>query len=176
MNKEVEIKLKFKVTKALAIIVVFALITGCNMSKEEAIDMAKDTFAAGIKTDPQQPNQETESFNYFLPPVLDVEETNENNLILTRGNQIYLIFSNPAEGALSKVNYELDKAIEENPILIDTLNSKETFSYLIVSPYRDDEYKVIVGIGGEKGTTITDVRNFKESVKTIIEVIKSVSY
>lgn len=168
--------MKFKVTKAIAILIAIALITGCNISKEEAIDLAKETFIAGVKTDPQQPNQETKLFSYFLPPVLSVEETNENNLILTRGNQIYLIFSNPAEDALSKVNYEQDKTFEEDKILIETLNSEETFSYLIVSPFGDDQYKIIVGIGGEKGTTIANARNFKESVETIIKIINSISY
>lgn len=146
------------------------------MSKEKAIDLAKETFVAGVKADSKQPNQETELFSYFLPPVLTIEETNDNNLVLSRGNQLYLVFSNPSEDALSKVNYELDKAIEEDTIIIETLDNEETFSYLIVAPFGDDEYKVIVGSGGEKGTTITDVRNIQASVETIIEIINSISY
>lgn len=168
--------MKLKVTKILTILLAFAFIAGCNMTKEEAIDLAKETFEAGVTSVPQQPNQETELFSYFLPPVLNIEETNGNNLILTRGNQLYLIFSNPVEDDLSKVNYDQDKAIEENTILIETFDTDETFSYLIVSPFGDNEYKVIVGSGGEKGTTITDLRDIKDSIETLIEIINSVSY
>jgi hypothetical protein len=160
----------------LTILVVFAFIIGCNMTEEEAIDAAKETFTVGVKSESQQPNQETESFSYFLPPILNVEEKNGNNLILSRDNQIYLIFSNPAEDDLSEVNFEENKVFEEKTILIETLKNEETFNYLIISPFGDNEYKIIVGRGGEKGTTITDIQNINDSIETIIEIITSVSY
>ncbi len=151
-------------------------IAGCSVTKEQAIDYAKETFEAEVVTEPKEPNRETELFSYFLPPGLNVKEASENNLILSRGNQIYLVFSNPAEDNFSTVNYEQDHAIEEQAILTETFTSEEAFSYIIVAPYDKDEYKVIVGIGGEKGTTISNKGNIRSSVETIIDVIKSVTY
>ncbi|OIJ09277.1 hypothetical protein BKP35_17235 [Anaerobacillus arseniciselenatis] len=160
----------------LSILITILVITGCNVTQEQAIDYAKETFETGIATETKEPNRETDLFSYFLPPGLNVQEASENNLILSRGNQIYIIFSNPAEDSLSTVNYEQDREVEEKAILTETYTDEEAFSYIIVAPQEDDEYKVIVGIGGEKGTTISNKANIRSSVETIIDVIKSVTY
>ncbi len=162
--------------RTAALILVFILITGCSVSKEEAIEMAKDTFEVGVLTEAKEQNQTTDLFSYYLPTELHVEEAAENNLILTKGDQLFLIFSNPAENSLSKVNYEQDKLMEDKAILIETKEVNGSFSYIIVSPFEDGKYKVIVGIGGEKGTTVTKVADFKTSVETLLDIIKSIQY
>ncbi|UTW68840.1 hypothetical protein KHA80_15920 [Anaerobacillus sp. HL2] len=146
------------------------------MTKEEAVDIAKESFETGIKTSPKEPNQETEQFSYYLPGGLSIEEVAENNLILSKGDQLYLIFSNPVEEPSSQVNYDQDQLVEENSIVNETREIDGAFNYILVSPHEEDLYKVIVGTGAKKGTTITDLDNIKNSVETILTIIKSVSY
>ncbi|MCT8137325.1 hypothetical protein H1D32_05940 [Anaerobacillus sp. CMMVII] len=161
----------------LSILLAVILITGCGgITKEQAIESAKEAFETGVVAEPQAPNEQTDMFSYYLPSTLSLEEVSENNLILSKGNQLYLVFSNPAETKTSQVNYEQDKVLEENTLLLETLEVDGAFSYIIVSPFEEDEYKVIVGIGGEKGTTITDLENLKDSVDTMLEIIKSINY
>lgn len=154
----------------------FTITAGCSVSKEQAISSVKESFELGVLADLNEANEETDSFTYYLPPGLTVEETTENNLVISKGDQLFIIFSNPAEDQLSQVNYEQDRIIEEKAILLETKETAEMFSYLIVSPFENDNYKVIVGIGGEKGTTITDLANLKDSAETLLQIIKSVNY
>lgn len=158
------------------IFLVFLALTGCSVSKEQAIQLAKDSFEAGILSEAKEPNEESGLFRYYLPSSLSIEEVKENNLILSKGEQLFLIFSNPAENQSSRVNFEQDKLIEEDAILIEMKEVEGTFSYIVVSPFKDGDYKVIVGNGGEKGTTITSIANFKESVEILLEIIQSIKY
>jgi hypothetical protein len=160
----------------ISILVTFFILTGCGLTKEQALDYAKESFEVGILEEPQETNEATDLFSYYLPSELVVEETAENNLILTKDNQLFLIFSNPAENKLSQVNYEQDRVIENTALLVETTEVDGKFGYIIVSPFEDDDYKVIVGIGGEKGTTVTDLANIKGSVDTLLEIINSINY
>ncbi|RXI98596.1 hypothetical protein DS745_19970 [Anaerobacillus alkaliphilus] len=168
-------KLKFVINK-LMLLLVIVLITGCSVSKEQAIELAKASFEVGVSEEAKEQNQTTDLFSYYLPADLQVEEITENNLILSKGDQLFLIFSNPAEGSLSQVNFEQDKLVEEKAILIEKQEIDGLFSYIIVSPFEDGKYKVIVGIGGEKGTTVTEIGDFKNSVDTLLDIIKSIKY
>lgn len=167
--------MKLKLT-LLSMLLAFIFTTGCSVSKEQAIASAKESFELGVLADSNEANEATDSFTYYLPSGLIVEETAENNLVLSKGNQLFIIFSNPAEDQLSQVNYEQDRMLEEKAILVETNETEEVFSYIIVSPFDNDNYKVIVGIGGEKGTTITDISNLKESAENLLEIVKSVNY
>ncbi len=162
--------------KRFIIFLALVLITGCGVSKEQALDLAKQTFNSSNSTAPKEPNSETNTFSYYLPVGLSVEEKAENNLILRKGNQLFLIFSNPAEDHLSRVNYEQDQLIEEKAILSETKEAKDKFSYLMISPYEKGKYKIIVGMGGEKGTTLSDLDNLNDSVATLLEIIHSINY
>ncbi|OIJ18212.1 hypothetical protein BKP45_11545 [Anaerobacillus alkalidiazotrophicus] len=160
----------------ISIVLIFLFLTGCTVTKEQAVETAKNSFESGVISEPREPNNETELFNYYLPPGLNIEEEAGNNLILNRGEQIFIIFSNPAEDFTSQVNFEQDKIVEDKAILIETIEVEGTFNYIIVAPFDNDKYKVILGSGGEKGTTITELSNIKDSVETLVEIIRSVSY
>jgi hypothetical protein len=169
------LKLKLVILN-VSILLAIVLTTGCSVTKEQAIASAKEAFEMAVSVEPREPNEETDLFSYYLPTALSIEEVAENNLILSKGNQLFLIFSNPAEDKLSKVNFEQDSLIENQAMLIETKEQETAFSYMIVSHFKDDDYKVIVGMGGEKGTTITDLANLKDSVNTLLEIIHSVTY
>ncbi|MFN7250599.1 MAG: hypothetical protein ACK4M9_07345 [Anaerobacillus sp.] len=159
-----------------SILIAFLILTGCGLTKEQALDYAKESFEVGVLEEPQEPNEATDLFSYYLPSELIVEEKAENNLILGKDNQVFLIFSNPAETKLSQVNYEQDRVVENTALLVETTEVDGKFAYIIVSPFEDDDYKVIVGIGGEKGTTVTNLANLKDSVDTLLEIINSINY
>lgn len=165
-----------RIRLALTLLLLSLFITGCNVTKEEAIEKAKVTFETGNSVQAKEPNQETDLFRYYLPASLKIENITENNLILSKSDQLFLIFSNPAEDASSTVNFEQDKLVVEDPLLLETFENEGVFSYIIITPLEEDDYKVIVGIGGEKGSTITDIANIEKSIEIIIEVIKSISY
>lgn len=165
-----------KLKTVFSLLIAAVIIAGCNVTKEQAIDYAKETFEAGMIAESKEPNTETESFSYYLPSNFNVESETENNLILSDGNQLYLIFSNPEEDELSNVNYDQDNSIEFNTILNKTFITEDHFGYIIVSPFEKDDYKVIVGIGGNKVTTITELTSVKESVENIIDIINSITY
>jgi hypothetical protein len=160
----------------ISIILAFFILTGCGLTTEQALDYAKESFEVGVQEEPKEPNESTDFFSYYLPAELIVEETAENNLILGKDNQLFLIFSNPAELKLSQVNFEQDRVIENTALLLETTEVDGKFAYLIVSPFENEDYKVIVGIGGEKGTTVTNLANLKDSVDTLLEIINSINY
>lgn len=166
----------FSLLPKLSIILVFLFIIGCNVTQEEAIEATKEAFEVGVNSEAMEPNEETERFRYYLPSSVEVEQTADTNLILSKNEQVFIVFSNPAETAFSTVNFDEDKAVEENAILVNELTVDSSFNYLIISPFEEDTYKVIVGVGGDKATTITSIDNLVSSVESMLEIVKSITY
>lgn len=153
------------------------IFTGCSVSKDEAFNLAKQSFETGFSGDVEiEVNSESIHFEYYAPPGLQVEQETDTNLIFSEEEQLFIIFSNSAEGENSRLNYEVDLKVESDPALIEKIESDDLFAYLIISPFEGENYKITVGRGGEKGTTIASVDDIHSSVETMVEIINSISY
>ena len=150
-------------------------LVGCNVSEQEAIDSSIQLFEVALGEDKKEANAEAEKFSYYLPSTFMVESEVNNNIVLENKDQTYILFVNPFESASSEVVYETTLSFYEKPIANKTLEFNDQFVFLLVEKGpSDNTYEVIVGIGGTKMTTITEVSTMKQSVQHMLDIIKSV--
>ena len=151
-------------------------LAGCSLSEQEAIEASLQTFDNAVEEETKEANEETENIDYYLPNGFTVDSEVNNNIVIEHQEQTYILFVNPFESDSSEVVYETTLAFYEEPIVNITLEKNGSFIFLIVDKGpSDDTYEVIVGIGGKKMTTITEVDNMNQSVQDMLDIIKSVT-
>ena len=171
-------KLMIDKIKYFSIIALFVFVlSACSVSESDAIaqsnKIAEETFI-GVETN--DADQKTNSFSYYLPSGFKVESESENNLLISKGKQTFILFVNPLEASDSKVVYESTVANNESKVLEKTFEDKGRFGFLYVRSLEKDLYEVSVGVGGVKMTTHTDTKNMVESVQSMMQVVESVKY
>ncbi|WP_102345245.1 hypothetical protein [Bacillus sp. Marseille-P3661] len=165
-----------KVVKRLPVIfLLIAILTGCGTSQQEAVQQSKIVVEETFNAETIEPNQNAKGFTYYLPDDFDVESELDNNLILTRGKDEYILFVNPLEDPNSQEIFETLKNNEETEL--QSFSNESQFGYISVTSLEDEKLsELIVGIGGIKLTTQTTANNMVDNSKVMMEIVKSIDY
>ncbi|WP_142255376.1 hypothetical protein [Bacillus sinesaloumensis] len=157
----------------MSILILLGLLSGCASVEDEskeAITAVENAFKAA----PEKANSENGDVSFYLPTTMNIEEKDENNVILQKGDQPFILFVNPNEEASSEVMYnEIDS---EEFIINKTFTDKDRFGYIKAFEKEDKLYLVTVGIGGVKMTTEAKVSELSESATEMMTVVSSVNY
>ncbi|MFT4414953.1 hypothetical protein ACLM5H_13920 [Fredinandcohnia humi] len=157
----------------LGFALVVGLLVGCSSIEDEtkeALTAVEETF----KGKPTETNNTNGNISFYLPSTMKIDEKDENNVIVTKSGQTFILFVNPNEAKNSKVMYE---AIDAKKFSVDkTFTDKERFGYVKVFELEEDIYLVSVGIGGVKMTTEAKVSEISESATEMMKVVSSVKY
>ncbi|MFS0864504.1 hypothetical protein [Fredinandcohnia sp. 179-A 10B2 NHS] len=158
----------------LSFFIVIGLLTGCSSIEDET----KETIAAveeTFKGKAEEANSKNEDISFYIPSTMKIEEREENNVIINKDDQTFILFVNPVEPANSDVMY---KSIEsKKKFSVDkTFTDKERFGYVKVYEIDEKLYLVSVGIGGVKMTTEAKLSEVSESAKEMMTVVSSVKY
>jgi hypothetical protein len=160
---------------AAIMILSFGMLVGCNGSKDESISQAKQVAGSTFNEPAQKPTETTKGFSYYLPEGFKVKDEFENNVILSKGKQEYILFVNPHESLASEVNFNEIKGVKED-VGIETFKDEDRFGYISISPAKDKKYELIAGIGGVKTTTMTSTNDMVENAKNMMIIANSVEY
>jgi len=169
------IALRNNTMDTICIVIVMSIILhGCGMQTEEdaldsAIKSAERTFYSNeeVKT-----NEQTTTFDFYLPSSLSIEEESENNVILSDGNQHYIIFYNDLESPKSKINYKSAK--DSDSLAYESFEDEERFGYLQVIAGTDENYQIQAGIGGVKITTYTSKKDMAGKAEELMKIARSI--
>ncbi len=160
----------------VAYVLMLVLLTGCGASPTE---VAKDTHSVveqAFQSEPPEPNQTDTSLQYFLPSDMQVESEGENNLILKKGDQLFILFINPNEDENSEVMYQTTAPKTDTDILNETFKDENRFGYVKVEAIEEKSYEVSVGIGGIKMTTVSDLRHIEDAAEQMMQIVSSVNF
>jgi len=152
------------------------LLFGCSLSTQEVKEATLDVIEKAFQEEPIKSNQTIDNISFYLPKSIEIESSSGNNIILSEGNQQYILFINKNEEKTSDLLYQkgLDSSVE---IIIDeTKVTENEYKYTIVNKLSDDTYEVIAGLGGAKITTLVESQDVAESVQKMIDIIQSVQY
>ncbi len=150
---------------------------GCQVSEEEAVEAAKNIFINSFSPEEiAEANFEAAQVDFYLPSGMEVTEEIEFNLQLEKNDQIFLMFFIPIEPWDSDVHLKRDQEFEKDAIIFEEFQEADKLGYLAISPNEEGSYKVIVGIGGAKMTTIATVADLAESTEIMTEILHSVQY
>ena len=95
--------------------------------------------------------------NIFLPSGFSIEEeSNETNIILSKGKDSYVLFINPNELPTSQLYYDLMMSDSNLKIEEKTFEQNGRFGFAAIIENSEEKYELITSIGGIKLTTISE--------------------
>ena len=157
----------------LTLLLTVGLLTGCASVE----DVSKETVTSvetAFKAQPEKTNSENGEVSFYLPSTMKIEKKDENNVILQKGNQTFILFVNPIEERSSDVEY---KSIAAEKFAVDeTYTDNERYGYVKAFEIEDKLYLVTVGIGGIKMTTEVKLAEMSESASEMMKIVSSVQY
>ncbi|WP_458412182.1 hypothetical protein ACNQFZ_15245 [Schinkia sp. CFF1] len=155
----------------------FSLLIGCSASKDEAVNQSKKLAETTFKEKSHESTKTTNGFSYYLPKGYKVKDQTENNVILLKDGQEYILFVNPREAKDSEALYEeLKGAKKAEAKDITSFKKDNEFGYISITPAKEKKYELIVGIGGIKMTTLTTVSDMVGNTEDMMEITNSVQY
>ncbi|USK63748.1 hypothetical protein [Peribacillus frigoritolerans] len=157
----------------LVILLISSLIVGCS-GIERQTEKAMKAAEVAFRDDEKQPNQEAGLIQVHLPKDFKVVEEHDNNLILQKGDQIYILFVNPNEKEDSSVLYLAIKEQEDQFEMLHSFQTDDKFGFISIKEIPKEKYELAVGIGGVKLTTETDKDQLKTDAKQMMEIVSSV--
>ncbi|WP_010678460.1 hypothetical protein [Bacillus timonensis] len=165
--------MKMRKVLIVTLLVLVGLLSGCASIEDESKETVSSVETA-FNAQPEKTNSENDGISFYLPSTMKIEEKVENNVILQKGDQTFILFVNPNEKRTSEVLYE---AVDAKEFEVDkTYTDKERFGYVKVFEIEDNQYLVTVGIGGIKMTTETKVSDISESAGEMMKIVSSVKY
>ncbi len=151
------------------------LLVGCASLEERAVDgleSAKETFLG----EPETPNNEVGNIKLFLPSGYSVEdESNESNILLSKGKDSFILFINPNETPKSKLYYELMMANSNvNIIKEEVFEAENRFGFAAIIQNGEESFELVTSIGGMKLTTISSEKNIASNLNEMMTIIRSI--
>ncbi|MEH7379594.1 hypothetical protein V7138_03800 [Bacillus sp. JJ1533] len=157
----------------LTLLLIVGLLSGCASIEDESKETVTSVNTA-FNAQPEKTNSENGDVSFYLPSTMKIEKKDENNVILQKGDQTFILFVNPNEKRTSDVEY---KAINAKEFAVDqTYTDKERYGYVKAFEIEDKHYLVTVGIGGIKMTTEAKVSEMSESASEMMKIVSSVQY
>ncbi|MDR4889276.1 hypothetical protein RGU12_17320 [Fredinandcohnia sp. QZ13] len=157
----------------LTLLLIVGLLTGCASVEDESKETISSVETA-FNAQPEKTNSENGDVSFYLPSTMKIEKKDENNVILQKGNQTFILFVNPNEERTSDALY---KEIDAEKFMVDqTFKDKERYGYVKAYKIEDKLYIVTVGIGGIKMTTEVKVSEISESASEMMKIVSSVQY
>ncbi|GKW46652.1 hypothetical protein [Planococcus sp. NCCP-2050] len=160
----------------LAIIAAAFLLAGCVATPEERVADGMESAKSAFEQQPEDVNEQTDHVEFYLPGGYTVEEpSDENNIIITKGSDSFVLFVNPNESADSRLFYDLQKANPEQEWTADeTFEENGRFGFATVRNIAEDRYELVVSAGGVKMTTISEESKIDGNMEWMMKTVRSI--
>lgn len=168
--------MKNRKLQVLLLFGIILLLTACGKTPEESaketIKLARETF----EYKPKATNEEIEGLQVYIPPKFKISnESDQQNIILTKGKQPFILFINPNEASNSKLFYELLHASDNLTILEEEqFTAENDYGFAAVIDYEDEMVELVVNAGGAKISTVTKSTNMHKDVQAMMEIVRSI--
>ncbi|ALC84679.1 MULTISPECIES: hypothetical protein [Bacillaceae] len=152
------------------------LLVGCSSVEEQAEDgmeNAKEVFQG----DAEKPNKTVDNLKIFLPSGFSIEDdSDQTNIILSKGNDSYILFVNPNELPGSQLYYDLMMDNKNLKIVEkDTFEQNGRFGFAAIIESSEENFELIASIGGIKLTTISKQQDIASNIEKMMMIVRSIS-
>lgn len=157
-------------------LLVVLLLTGCSSTEKQAVkgmENAKIVF----QDDAEETNEKVNDVNIFLPRGFAIEEqSDETNILLSKGKDSYILFINPNELPSSHLYYDLMVA-DTNIKIVEksTFEQNGRFGFAAVIENSVEKFELITSIGGIKLTTISEQADIANNLDNMMMIVRSIS-
>ncbi len=151
-------------------------LSGCGMTLDEQVNEGIANAQAAFNQEPVTANIQQEHLSLYLPESFNIEMTEDtSNYLLKSDDQQYILFINENESLTSKLNYDLlVQNREESLVNIETIEGEKEFGFVAVSEYSEEQYELIVSIGGVKLSTVTNDKKIDSKLEEMMAIVRSV--
>jgi len=152
---------------------------GCGMSTEKALEKSEAAVSKQF-SEKKETNTTAGNLKLYLNSKLQVDEEMENNVLLLKGDHPIVLFHNPIVEPSSDQLFEQAKNTDGKIIQEKTFtheDDNDELGYLLIIDHgeeKEEDYEVIVGIGGVKATTNAKTKELEELTGLMMEVVASV--
>lgn len=160
-----------------ALFILMALIlVGCGQTVEEQVTSGIASAQSTFSDTPASTNTEIGEMSLYLPIGFKIEEgTEATNFIVMNGKDSYILFVNPIEHSNSQLNYNLLLGDQtKNIVKQQTFEQDGVFGFSAVVKHSEEQFEIIVSIGGIKMTTMSSDKKIDEKMANMMEVVRSI--
>lgn len=152
------------------------LLAGCMATPEERLAEGLSETRTAFEEEPPETNETAGQTDLYLPGGYDIEEpSDENNIIITKGSDSYVLFINPNEAADSKFFYDLQKANDEVEWIADeTFEQNGRFGFTTLRAIAEDRVEIVVSAGGVKMTAISEESDVPDNMEWMMKTVRSI--
>lgn len=169
--------MKNRLLLSICLLLLTGLVVGCSVSVDEEIKKVESAVEEAFVKKPIETNEKYEDFSYYLPSDMKIDsEEGNNNLIMKKGSQLFILFVNPNEESNSKVMFESTGTETKDELVVKTFEDQNRFGYIKVQELDKNLFEIVVGIGGVKMTTQTKASEILESAQQMMDIVASVKF
>ncbi|MET3505934.1 hypothetical protein [Halalkalibacter oceani] len=150
-----------------------AWLSGCSVTEQEAIELSYEAFLTEFEEEPSVPNTETKNIAFYMPRGFDIVEETEYNLLLQRGEQLFVLFHQPEELQTSTIHLERDREFEQEAVAFHVVETDEHTAYFWVNEEDDEQLHVVTALGGAKLSTLTTYDDLVKDVELMMDILLS---
>ncbi|MEK4700793.1 hypothetical protein MKX47_14435 [Solibacillus sp. FSL R7-0668] len=160
----------------LVVALCMLVLSACGKSVEEKAAMGIENAQTAFTNEPNATNKSIGHIELYLPNGFNIEKgIDEANYTVINGKDSYILFVNPNETEDSRLHYDLIKQdVKTNTIEEQTYEKDGLFGFSVVNQLKEDQYELIVSVGGVKVTTISDEKKLEVKLQSMMEIAKSV--
>lgn len=162
-----------------AILISFTIIVmaGCSQSVEEQIHAGVDNAETIFSSEPTAINKTIGHIELYIPKGYGIEKgIDESNYTIVHGKDSYILFVNPNETEDSELHYTILKDDPKTDVLYDkSFKTEGVFGFSAVVNKPEEQYELIVSVGGVKLTTIADDKKLDEKLQEMMRIVQSVN-
>lgn len=158
------------------IVLSIVLLAGCTGAPEDRLAGGFSETRKAFENEPPETNETAGEIDLHLPGGYEIEEpVDEKNIIITNGNDSYVLFINPNEAPDSKFFYDLQKRDQEEVFAADeTFEENGRFGFVTLKEVAENRMEITVSAGGTKMTTISEESDVPGNMKWMMRTVRSV--
>ncbi len=152
--------------------------SACSASIDEEQSKTAEAVQKILENPVTKTDQTIGDVSLNLPFRAKIEASSENNIIITKGSNQYILFWNPNEDQSSKLLYELGIEDEEDIVDHGSFEDEDRFGYYIIREINQEDglYELVVGTGGVKMTTQSEAADLSSHAEMMMEIVTSIKF
>ncbi|ATP41483.1 hypothetical protein CSE16_16210 [Solibacillus sp. R5-41] len=156
--------------------IVMLLITGCNQSVEEQVSAGLENAKTTFESKPNEPNKMIGHIELYIPKGYGIEKgIDELNYTIVNGEDSYILFVNPHEPGDSQLHHTILKEEPNIEIVQEKIyKADEVFGFSTVIRRDENQYELVVSIGGVKLTTLSNNKKIDQKLQEMMEIVQTV--
>ena len=165
-----------KTKSSIIFFILVLILAGCNTTidkeKEETASVVEDGLSSN-----ETAGEKAGNISFYLPFGAEIEKESPYNIIISKSSDTFILFTNPQEDKDSELLYKMAINDKENLVKHGTFKEDDRLGYYVIKELPDtEEYELIVGVGGTKVTTQSELEDLADNAEMMMKMATSVKH